>query len=189
MKILNKKDYEKLQNEIDDISIDLHGDIVETGIKDMLNTISTIVKYQQRVEGIKSDAEWNKVILRNLRDTLKQKYEAREENYLSTDKEVQKQSSRELRYAKAHSKKDMKKLKKKLETVKRKYNKAKAFANIVNQKYEFLEGMYSKISRQLSGLKHAWMMGDISHGEIEKMIKEVVEKKNTGEVTKGGKEL
>lgn len=185
--LLTKKDYNDFRNQLDDMQIEIHKDIVETGIVEMLNMVSKIADYQNRIDGIRGEVEWNKVILRNLKESLEQKYEAKEERYLTEDDEVKKQSSNELRYAKAHNKKDMKKLKEKLDKVKRKYNKAKALANIVKNKYEFLEGVYAKISRQLSGVKQAWLMGDISFEEVEKMIQEVVEGK--GKITKGGEEI
>lgn len=178
-KIFRKEDYDRIEKIIDDITVMLTDDICNTPLLDMVNEIGIIQAKQETLEGLKTDVEFNLVVLKNILDRLKDNYSHREEFLLINDPAVKDQSSKELRLAKAHEDDKIKEIASGVRKISNMLNKAKAIKSRVDGKYNFLESSYEKLSRQLSGVKQVWEMAEIDEESLDKMIGKVENLKGT----------
>jgi len=188
VKILTEANLARYRAYLEDIKLKIPEAIEKKGILEATRTISKIQAYQNSLIGYAEDVAYSIAALKALKNKLTAQYEEKEAYLLVNDPKVKKQSSKELRFAKAHEKKSMRQISANLLTVKNKLVKSEALLKAIKDKYEFLEGSYEKLSREISAVKTALLVGGISELEIEKITQGIIShgkirfgKKNKGE--------
>lgn len=176
--LLSKSAIEKIEEELSSYTIDLSEDITEDGILGMLETISKIQRYQERVDGLRGKAEWNQTALKNIVYKLKMEIEIEVNGLLINDEFVKKQSSKEMRIAAAYQNETVKELNESLIKFTSFFNNAKTLCKRINDKDSFLQGSYDKLSRQLKGVELGWQIGAVGKDEIDRIIGAICDAKS-----------